>query len=447
MKSDLRFRFSWHGVSLSLCLLSTLPGCESKKKQPPTEAVEEERELLEPLEQTGNYSRRCKPQPGTQAVTLRASESGRMSGSVGAGAVEAGGAVAVDGGFVVGTLRTERETNAELLYLDGRGGSKVTLLGRVHGSVEPPQVAAVGGDAMVALVDNDAGHTRLRLAKVTKVATEGKVTWGPEVEVRRGETQSFSLNILPQNSENAPPRALLAWDDFDQASLRSSVRGLLVDVQSMKALGTPYEISPPKEDATTPQILAGAEGGGAFSVWLAYQDSTGERRPSEVLVDEPPKSLRVQRLDSEGKPQGKPLVVSRAASNVLVYDAKMATQDTLAVAYREADSGRDEGSSPVQLAVVSLDGSVRSHTASHDELGLGAPALFVSGKAGTLWLSARARESDVLLGSLGTSGEVEEFGLELELKERMPLAGHEGRLLVMEPDGLDLRFSAVFCGP
>lgn len=442
MKSDVRLRCGFLSLSVSILLAPSILGCKSDKQPPQIDAAEEERKLLEPVEQTGDYAQRCKPEPASQPVTLRAAEAGGAGG-----ALEVGGAASMDKGFVLGVLRSTQETQAELVYLDGRGGSKITQLGRVHGAVEPPQVVAAGADAIVALVDNDAGHTRLRLAKVTNVATEGKVTWGPEVQVRRGETQTFSLNFLGKESEKSPARLLLAWDDFDKASLRSKVLGLLVDVQSMRATGVPHEISPSEEDATSPLIVSSSDGAKAFSVWLAYEDAPGERQPSEALVVEPPQSLRVQLLDAQGKPEGAPLRVTRADSNVLVYDARMLPDGSLVVAYREADSGRDEGSSPVQMSVVGLDGSIRAHTARHDELGLGAPALFEIDGAGSLWLSARARESDVLLGSLGESGEVQDFGLELALKERMPMTGRAGRLLVMEPDGLDLRFSTVLCSP
>lgn len=439
MKSDVRLRFGWLGLPILILLAPSVVGCKSEKKSPQIDAVEEKRKLLDPVERTGDYAKRCQPEPGTQPVTLRAAETG--------GALEVGGAAAMEKGFVLGALQSSKETEAEVVYLDGRGGSKVTRLGRVHGSVEPPQVVAVGADAIVALVDNDAGHTRLRLAKVANVATEGKITWGPEVQVRRGETQAFSLGILRESPENSPLRVLLGWDDFARASLRSSVRGLLVDASSMQALGAPHELSPPREDANTPLIVSSTERAEAYSVWLAYDDLSGERKPSEALVVEPPQQLRVQRLNLEGKLEGEPLRVSRAGSNVLVYDARMSRDGSLVLAYREADSGRDEGSSPVQISVVGLDGSIRTHSAQHDELGLGAPALFEVDGANALWLSARARESDVLLGSIEESGEVRDFGLEQALKERMPIAGRAGRLLVMEPDGLDLRFSTVLCSP
>lgn len=443
MRCGFHFRFGSPSWAVALPLWLCALGCESDKKLPEQKSAREERALLDPLEKKGDYFRRCRQVPGAQPVTLRASSNEGPSG-----AVEVGGVAAFDAGFVVGILRATAETNAELVYLDGRGGSKVTKLGRVHGSVEPPQVALLGDDAVALVLDNDAGHTRLRLVKVTGVQKEAHVTWGPEIQVRRGETQSFSLVVGPKTAENAAPRVLLAWDDFDQSSLRSSVKGLLLDPQSMTPLGPQYQISPPKEDAIAPFVAPGREGSATFfSVWLAYEDDGEEKGQTVALVEEPSKSLRVQRLDSEGKPEGEPVRVSRAGSNVLVYDARVLSGGELVIAYREADSGRDEGGSPVKIGVVGADGSILSHSASHDELGLGAPALLEGGRSGTLWLTARTRESDVLLGLLGTSGQVEEFGLESELKERMPLAGWEGRFLVMEPDGLDLRFSTVLCSP
>lgn len=443
MKSGCRFPFGLPPWAVSIPFLLSTLGCDSDKKQPAPKVEEEERELLDPVPQSGDYFHRCRGVPGAQPVTLRAfSKEGSPR------AVEVGGVAAFESGFVLGVLRAANETSAEIVYLDGKGGSRVTKLGRVHGSVEPPQVALWGDDAIGVVVDNDAGQTRLRLVKVAQVAKDAQVTWGPEVQVRRGETQSFSLAVGPQIAKNAPPRALLVWDDFDRPSLRSSVKGLLIDPQSMKPIGSEYQVSPPKEDVTTPLVLPGSgEGASFFSVWLAYEEQSGPKETSSTLVDEPPKALYVQRLDADGKAAGAALRVSRAGSNVLVYDAMVLKSGQVAIAYREADSGRDEGGSPVRIGIVGGDGSVLLQSAIHDELGLGAPALLESGEPATLWLSARARESDVLLGILRDSGQVEDFGLESELRERMPLIGREGRFLVMEPDGLDLRLSTVRCAP
>lgn len=444
MKTDLRFRFSWNNWVVSSLLFVVSVACTPEKKKQPAPPVEkDERELLEPVEQMEKYSSRCKAVPGTQPVTLRAS-----SGDGDSGAVEAGGAVAFDGGFVVGILRTAVETTAEIVYLDGRGGSKVTKLGRVHGSVEPPQVVLVGDDAIAAVVDNDAGHTRLRLVKVAHVAKEAQITWGPEVVVRRGETQGFSLSRGQHPQEKSGVSVLLAWDDFDRSNLRSAVRGLLLDAQSMQPVGPEFQISPQNEDATTPLVLsANGDSAGFLSVWLAYEEQAAPKEQNPSLVYEPPMVLHVQRLDSAGKPQGDPLRVSRPGSNVLVYDARMQSGGELAVAYREAETGREEGASPVKVDIVGTDGTVKAQTAGHDELGPGAPALLEAEQAGAVWLSARGRESDVLLGLLASSGQVQDFGLEFDLRERIPLASRGGLFLVMEPDGLDLRFSTLRCAP
>jgi hypothetical protein len=108
-------------------------------------------------------------------------------------------------------------------------------------------------------------------------------------------------------------------------------------------------------------VLSGGSGSAPFfSVWLAYEEVKEEKAPTNALVEEPPKSLRVQPVDSAGKPLGDPVQVSRTGANVLVYDARALSDGQIIITYREADSGGHEGASPVQVAVVGSDGTIQS---------------------------------------------------------------------------------------
>ncbi len=428
----------WAGAFL---LLTAVLACD-EKKSPKSEAPPEDRPLLEPLERDRDLMHRCRALPGGNIVTLRAPTSKEAPG-----ALEAGSAVAVDGGFVVGLLRTEKESWADVVYLDGRGASKTTKLSRVHGSVEAPQVARFGPDAIVVVPDNDAGHSRLRLAKVKSPATRSEISWGPEIQVRRGESQAFSVAVFEPEGGKEPAVGVIAWDDFDKATLRSQVRALSFDPASMKALGSERAVTPTEEDAGDPMIVGGETGSSPFwALWLSYQ-SIDKSSPSDALVDEPPRVLRVQKLDALAQPDGPPLTISEEQESVLAFDAKVHQSGSLAVAYRSAEGGRNEGASPVHLRVVDVGGAVVSQTVSHEELGLGAPALFRVGTPSTMWLSARGNDSDILLGKVEKDARVLNFSVEAGLSERIPLSGSENALLVMEPDGLDLRFSSVVCGP
>lgn len=433
------FPDSWPNWASIFFLLAAGVACDEKKSLAPEQTLEQ-RELLDPEEPAREFAERCRPIPNSKPVTLRAVSSKDSPGSL-----EAGSAVSIPGGFIVGVLRTEVDTFAELAFFDGRGASKVTRLSRVHGSVEAPRAVSFGSDAIVVVPDNDAGHTRLRLAKVRSPARDSEVSWGPEIQVRRGESQSFSVAIRPADGEKQPARAIVVWDDFDKASLRSQVRALVFDPVTMKPVGSEQAMTPPEEDATEPMVFDNPGGSPSFwIVWLTYQSDT-KIQPSGGLVDEPPRVLRALKLDSRGEPEGTPITVSEAEANVLVFDANLLEGGALSIAYRQAEGGRSEGASPVQIRIVDAGGGIGSQTVSHEELGLGAPALIDFGNPRKVWLSARATESDVLLGRLGKGPTVEDFALEAGLSERIPLAGSQNGLLVMEPDGLDLRFSTVEC--
>ncbi len=430
----------WPKWAIMLLLALGLGGCDEKKKGQETVLAEEERKLLEPIEDARSSLHRCRAEEQAQKVTIRARSSKDSPGSV-----EIGGAARVEGGFAVGILRNEGESSVELGYLDGRGLLRISKPGRVHGSVDAPQVVGVGDDVLVVVSDNDAGHSRLRLAKVSAPAATAQVVWGPEVTVRRGESQAVSLTASAKPSEKEPARVLLAWDDFDKPTLRSEIRGLIVDPKSMQPVLGERTLSPAFDDAVEPTVLGGLDEAPFVLVWLSYQEAGPRNGTDHELVEEPPKMLKVARLDENLSLQGEPIALSAKGSNVLAYDAALLPSGRLIVAYRQATRGRTEGASPVEIRTVGADGAVIERSVSHAELGLGAPAVFSMEESDRLWLSARGGDSDVLLGDLGGDGEVVGFELERGLAGKIPLLGSANRLLVMEPDGLDFRLSALVC--
>jgi hypothetical protein len=281
------------------------------------------------------------------------------------------------------------------------------------------------------------------LARIDQLKSKPLVAWGPEVPIRRGETAGFSVRAhVPAKKSEDAPSALLVWDDYDKSSARSQVRGLGFSPVSMKAEGSEVAISPADEDATTPSLVA--RPGGYWAVWLAY----GELAPANKkkgLVQEPPRALRAQKLDAQGKPLDEPLTVTPPGHQVLVYEAAGNSDGNLVIAYRATSSGRLEGASPVNVKVVGADGSTSASTFANENLGLGAPLLLEDAQGGSLWLSARGYESDVLLGELQDSGDGGNFDVEGGLTEKIPLARRGDDLLVMRPAGIDLKLSVVSC--
>lgn len=424
-------------LTITVMLGTLSSGCDRRKSAPP-EPEPTDLPLLDPDEgPKRDLPKRCKALPGGQIMTLRARDGKANS------PVEVGGATAVSQGFVVGGLRAGDESRAFVAWTDGRGQTRTVELGRVHGAVDAPIVTADGADVFALVVDNDAGHTRLRLARVSAIASQPQVTWGPEASARRGETSYFGLAALPSFEESTPASGLLVWDDFEKSTSRSRIVGLPFSPQTMKATGAEAVLSPPDDDAVWPQLVN--RGNGFLLAWLSYREMAEDQEPGldEPLVKEPPRVLRVVALDGQGRAQGEPLDVTPPAAHVLAYEISSQGDGSLLVASRLARGGQAIDS--IDLRVVGTDGSVSVSTLTHERLGPGAPLALGSKGPGKGWILARGDEQELLFGFVDGPQTVRDFEEEPDLEGKIPLARAAGDLFAMEPRGLDLRLSVYRC--
>lgn len=424
---------------LSLVLTSSLGACD-KNDEGKSQPVAEDFQLLEPEERSkADLPKRCRSLEAGQPLTLRArSEKGEP------GAVEIGGATAVTRGFVVGALRAASESRAFVAWTDGSGQQSTVDLSQVHGSVEAPQVAALGADVLVAVPDNDAGHTRLRVAKVASLSSKPEVTWGPEVRAIRGETAHFSLSAGASATDGQPSHALLAWDDFEKSSLRSRVLVLPFSPANMKEQALGEVVSAVDADVVWPQVVA--RPGGYWLTWLSYREM-GEKAKGDqdsLLVDEPPRVLQVLGLDEKGRIESEAIDITPAETHVLAYEVAARGRDQLVVASRLAKGGSPTDA--IDLKIVSRDGSVSAASVTHSDLGPGAPlVLTAAGGSSSAWLFARGQDQEVLFGPLDGAGHAPGFLEEALLEGKIPLSRSGPDLLTMEPSGLDLRLSVYRC--
>jgi hypothetical protein len=429
------------------CLL-LLSSCTKDKTDGGKIAEDVELPLLEPAAEKKETARRCSPLPGGKQVTLRSGT--RLGGAAradGAGldasTVDVGTAVAVGGGFAVGALVHGSETHAQVHLLDGRGRSQAVDLGRVHGSVDPPQVAAWGESVITAFMDNDAGHRLVRLARVTSINTRPDVSFGPEVQVPRDEETFFSVGVTTDPSGRGSPSGLLIWDAFEKSSQKSRIHALGFEPASMKISRKDSVISPPQDDAVSPTLTP--RNGGFWGAWLSYAEKPETNAALDSLVEERPRLLRVQRLGYSGEAVGEPLNVTDPGETVFAYTGITLKTGELLIAYRGATLGRTEGASPVHLRKIGDDGSVMSAIAEHSELGLGAPVLLGAGASEHVWLSARGKENEILLGFASDGAAISRFDLENSLLGHMPLVRNGDELLVAQPEESGLKLSVFRC--
>lgn len=435
------FKCSAGWLTVFICALFGQIACDlsPSEKKAPAEAASFP--LLEPDRPKKVVESRCLPVVESKPLVLRA-----VAADAGQGpsAVEVGSVVSFGSGFAVAGLNTGAATSAFVTWADGQGRQKTIQLGRVHGAVEPPVLAAAGPHLVVALIDNDAMNTRIRLARIAPANGESEVTWGPEVQARRDESSGVSLAILGEGETNL--RGLLAWDDFSRSTSRSQLRGLWFSPGSMKAEGGQFALSPASEDSVEPR-LASRRDGGAWLSWIAYDQVspvTGPREPDRPLVEEPPRRLHLASLGRGDTKFSSARTLSSSGSSVLAFDTAALGNDLL-VAYRVERSGSKAGDESLELRRVTLGGAVAEGAVGSSELGPGAPLILSDSNSKSAWLLARGEEQQVLLGEFDDAVNVLSFREEPGLEGQIPTLRSGTRLFSMRPDGMDLRFSLSDC--
>lgn len=395
--------------------------------------------LLEPEAKKSSAPIRCIKPPGALPSTLRALAEGDKNPVP----VDVGMGIGVNGGFAVSGLTSGGETHAFVFFTNGRGREKKIDLGRVHGAVEPPLLANYGPHLLVAVIDNDAMNTRIRLAKISNISGTSEVTWGPESQAARDESTSVSLTHV---TGSQPARALLVWDDFERARSRSRIQGLWFSPDSMAAEALPQTISQPDQDVVEPRLLARSSGG-AWLTWLAYGKMSGDLGPRVAdapLVSEPPRWLEVRKLGSNDKKWGESLRVSSESGRVLTYDIG-AQGERLIVASRGESAGDTFEFTPVDLRLIALDGSVQRGSLQEREIGPGAPLILSGTPADAAWLTAKGHDQELLWGSFDVAGTITDFREEAALEGAIPLARVGNEMLLVKPTGLDLELSSWLC--
>lgn len=434
-------------VSLLFGAISCKPEL-SKELDPPV--VEKPPELLEPSVPKVVRSSRCRPEPASRSLTLRA-EPGRTDvGPEGAAEpVEVGNVVEFSGGFAVAILRGVGQIHAQVEWFDARGRERKVDLGVVHGGVEPPSLLSIGNALIVAVPDSDAGHSTLRLAKVQQKGEEFEVTWGPSIQRHRGDRETFSMAAAVSEAPSAIDvdiQVNVAWDSPDRSSLRSSIHGLRFSSASMKTTSPETVISPPGVDAVAPLLIV--RSGGVWLLWTAYGPVSSLRSQpglNESLVDEPPQSLMVQPLDDRLKATATVVELSSKGTDVLSFDGAATGTASLVAVFRTAPQGHPIGESPILTRHLLADGSVEHGLIEHDLLGPGAPVLLKGPLDASPWLVARGIEEEVLLGRVEEDARINSFEEEPSLDGTIPLLRQGNRLVTMRPRGLDLELSLFEC--
>jgi hypothetical protein len=423
------------GTFRLILLLALLTACTKERKSTPEPASLDELELLEPDTGPSSAQSRCRVDEKFRSELVRA-RSSEDSDPRSEAFVDIGNAVVLGPRFFVGGLRGAGSTRAFVAQIDGSGHLKTWDLSAVHGSVEVPMLSAWDPFIFFVLSDNDATRRRLRLGRLDPRRETDNVIWGPEVTVGRGADLSFSLALPSKGNSGA---GVLSWDDFERSSQRSSIRLLTFSPETLRETSAVRVASSPGEDAVVPSLVPSESG--YFLLWLRYVTPNQEGKGSD-LIDEPPRELCVQRLESRGTSVGDVLELPSSKGSVLAY-AAASFGGNLLVAAREAPLGRSADLTEVALISLGRDGSFVRERWQQPQLGMGAPLLLPAPPKDP-WLVAIGREEEMFLGAISNdlAGSLK---AESQLVDHIPLARSQDALLAMKADGLDLQLSLFRC--
>lgn len=420
----------------SLGFFFTLAGCSkepvAEQKEQPTEP---DRELLEPAEQAKPMGR-CRDLVDLKGLSLRAS----TSASNGPVPVEVGDVTDAFDGIAVGVLRSGSESKVAVEWFDGKGREAQIDLGVVHGGVEPPRLLGLEDALIVALTDNDAGHSTIRLAKITRSGSEFAVTWGAQVQRRRSESLGLSLAASPaEKGSKSEVQVALVWEASEPRTLKSVLKGLTFSPATMEVVTPDKQISLPSDDAAEPLLSSSRRG--FWLTWLSYGTPPvqGPARDSTGLVDEPSRTLKIQRLGAGLEPLGEGLNVSQR--DVLAFDGTE-SQGAFVTFYRDGSKAPD-GRSSLHGSRIFDDGSMEHGEVTTDSSGPGAPLILAGDEP---WLLSTGKEDEIFLATV--SGPLDQIRLAEEgnLLEMIPLHRSGSRLVAMRPQGLDLEITLLECG-
>lgn len=422
---------------LPLGFLLIHAGCSKQPElEKQTEPNEPEPQLLEPS-QHKKPAGRCRSPVDLKGLTLRATTASSKDGPH---PVEVGDVVDALGGVAVGVLRSGSESRVGVEWLDGSGREAQIDLGVVHGGVEPPRLLGLKDVLIVALTDNDAGHSTIRLVQITRNGGDFAVTRGPRVQRRRSEALGLSLAAIPaQEGSTAATDVALVWEATEPNTLKSVLMGLTFSVGTMEVLTPEKRISLPSDDAAEPLLRSSQSG--LWLTWLSYGIPPARSPASDAagLVDEPTRTLKVQMLDGALRAVGEGLSVSR--TDVLAFDG-VESGGAFVILHRDASAVRADGRGSLLASRVNRDGSIEHGEIVTESPGLGAPLIFPGDDP---WIFSAGKDDEVFLGVVRGALDQTQLVEEGALAETIPLHRSGSRLVAMRPRGLDLEMTLFEC--
>jgi hypothetical protein len=354
--------------------------------------------------------------------------------------VDIGAAVPTTAGFAVAGIRGAGM--AFVALLDQHGGRRVDL-GELHGDAETPALAAAGDDVIVALRSTDAAGFTLKLARLAATGSD-QVQWGFELSKLGKTVTGVELAVTGG-------RGVLVY----QGEAKQGASRLMLGTFSAASLKEPFEVKPVAvKDAEMPR-LSPREGG----YWLSWvhalpePKSPGKKPKGEAPADPEEADLlevglrvvEVAKLDERGQLLGAALRIGEPRRQVLLYDVAPLASGGLLVAARSDSAAPGAEGGALLLSEVGPDGSVHEERLEDDELGAGAPALFVdsAAKSAGPWLSMSSPTDATRLGLARGGHSVLQADSLLGRAEVIAVGA--GHFLVQRARGRDVSLEVLDC--
>ena len=374
-------------------------------------------------------------------------------------AIEVGDATAFQTGFAVSALQsTGDETRALVATLSSDAArGKVVDLGRVHGDVEPPRLAARDSDVFFALADHGPTNARLRVGVVPGGGgNAGRLTWGFQTAWSGRGASAFDLAVTSK-------RGLLVWDDVDVRAERQRVHVASFALDDLGAVTKDRTLDAGSSDQEMPEVVPRGVG-----YWLAWVASSPRERPgaarspdkptpvpaasadpSESVLEFGNRWIEIVALDENAAPIAAPRAVSPRDRHVLVFDLAATADGGALLAWRDDDSAPGAESRIVHVARVAASGGIERSVIDHDDVGAGAPSLITdAASTAPSWLALESVTHDTRVAALTPKGSLlDELGAEAAIGNGDALAMREGRLLLARPRGLAAELFVVACKP
>jgi hypothetical protein len=362
----------------------------------------------------------------------------------------------------VGALVPSRGgATAVVVVLSPEGGAaRKVELGKIHGDVPPPRVAASGSSLVVAVPDGAPHGSIIRLSRIdlNNTIAPSSMIPGAEVPQGAGESEAIALEVGKRS-------ALLAWDEWDAKAGHEVIKAVAFSPSSPQKTEPAVIVSPKGVDAEAPRLARRASG--FWAAWIVTaHPSRGIQRPtpkndedkkgqgaSDTAEPPEPQYIELAPLDAGGALAGPPLAVSPKTGHVAAFDLAPAKDDGALVVWRDAlTSDEQTPGGTVRLALVRADGSVEPRALVEEDIGSGVPLLLPDDApeslgAGTAAFMAVAGDTGaVRLASLDESGRGKDvLALDSVLGVATPLAAHKGILFVARPHRGGVEFGMLAC--